>query len=73
MEPGKFVYGLEGGEGPVPGHEGFEAVEGAVKPLQKVVANRGGSTIVAELCSCKLGNDVYHNTAVWILINGMYI
>jgi len=46
MRPEEVVYGLEDGEGPVPGLEGFEAAEdadpaseGAVEALQEVVAH----------------------------------
>jgi len=65
MGPEEVVHGLEDGEGPVSGLEGFEAAEcadpapeGAVQPLQEVVAHRDRPTIVADQGSLELGDDV---------------
>ena len=65
MRSEEVVYGLEDGEGPVPGREGFEAAEvadpapeGAVQPLQEVVAHSDPPAPVADLGASELGDDV---------------
>ena len=65
MRPQHVVHGLEDGEGPVPGSEGFEdtqrpdpAPEGGVEAFQEVVAHRNRPASVADGRPLELGDDV---------------